>query len=375
MQSETTRLVAMARGDVTASPALETGPFDWEKFRDAASRHQVDALCAWFLLEAGRDRESVRLKIPKATHQRLSTALHAQRFRNQTLLRILDTLANALAKRGVDALVFKGPWLAFQAYPDPGTRSIGDIDLCVREENYVPAIEAIAECGYRTTDTLPARPQQALEQSHYNRQLRFTSRSSLPLELHFRMINFGPPSSGESWIWKTARRLPGVGESIGVPGPEAMLLHLLLHANQHGFTKLRLLHDIRFCLDRDAESFDIDLFLRKARPLRCGAALYHALMLAEALAGAPTGSTLPRILRPSLVRRQLYRALWTLPTAARLDVPQRPLEFEAPRLYLLEMGRLRDKAQYASAIMRQSGGLLPMIDRVRKLGAFGSSLS
>jgi len=44
------------------------------------------------------------------------------------------------------------------------------------------------------------------------------------------------------------------GSRLKQLGAEAMLLHLLVHANQHAFTPLRLLHDIRFALTADQAS-------------------------------------------------------------------------------------------------------------------------
>ena len=42
------------------------------------------------------------------------------------------------------------------------------------------------------------------------------------------------------------------------------------------------------------------------------------------------------------------------------------MELEAPLLYLLEMGRLRDKLRYLAGVVREAGGLGPFVAKARR---------
>jgi len=49
--------------------------------------------------------------------------------------------------------------MAFCAYPDPGARPIGDIDLGIRERDYPGALGALREIGYEPDGPCRLMPQ------------------------------------------------------------------------------------------------------------------------------------------------------------------------------------------------------------------------
>jgi hypothetical protein len=293
--------------------------------------------------------------------RRLRQAYLHHRLRNEALLQDLATLTDAFGAAGIEALVLKGPWLAYGAYPDPGTRPIGDIDLCVREWDYPRVLSTLREIGWTTSQQLPEKPITALRSAHYREQLRLGARGRRPIEIHFRLVPVGPPAADDDWVWATARELQVGRTRIRVPGPEAMLLQLLLHANQHGFALLRLLHDVRWALERDGRALDMAILLERIRSLRCSTAAFHTFELAQELAGADVSCIDLQALKPSRTRRIWFSAVWALHAARRLEPRRRRTHLEAPRLYLLEMGRARDKLRYALEVAR--GGRLGSLAR------------
>jgi hypothetical protein len=350
MTPEARSLIALARGE-----RPENARVDWNRVCELAARHEVDALSFWAWRDL--DREAVAAwQLPDSALQRLRMAFLHHSLRNESLARDLGALAEALRNHGADALFLKGPWLAFEAYPSPGTRPIGDVDLCVREQDYGPTVRALEEVGYQAAESLPGTAGAALSRAHHDGQLRFAARGRRPLELHLRMINVGPPRDDEDWVWSTARPLTVAGQTLRVPGPTAMLLHLALHANQHGFSKLRLLFDLRYALSVDRASIDTGLLIDRVETLRCRAAVYYALLLAEELAAAVVPGPLLEALRPRAPRRALYELAWNLRAVRRLDARSLPNALEAPKLYLLELGRSRDKLRYLRGIVREARG-------------------
>ncbi len=350
---EAALVTALAAGDADGtSRALASRP-DEEKAGDLAAAHQVDALCWWMW----KSFVAGEADLPPALHKRLRLAYLHHLLRNEALGNDLEALRQALAAEGVDALCFKGPWVAFQAYPDPGARPVSDIDLGIREADFEAAVAALGAAGWKISGPLPRTGAEALAQSHFQGQLRFRARGRRPVELHFRMVNVGPPGPEETWVRDGARQLVDGSDAIRVPGPEAMLLHLLLHAGQHGFAVLRLLHDIRWTLEADRASLDTTAFHRLVRRLRCRPACYHALELAAEMAGARPDGSLLDPLRPSAARRRLFALVWRFDAVRRLEAPRRRMKMEAPLFYLLEMGRWRDKALYAARVLAAAGGL------------------
>ena len=337
---------ALAAGDVDGLRAADQARPDGDDIVKLAELHQVEALCWW---QSDQLRRRGAFELPSELRDRLRLGYLHHRLRNEVLAENLACLDDSLKTAGVEALYLKGPWMAFQAYPDPGTRPVGDIDLCIRESQYQGALEALRVAGWRVSKALPSDSAAALAAGHYHRQLRFTARGRRPVELHFRLLNMGPPGAEERWVWEGARDLDVGTLRLRVPGPEAMLLHLLLHANQHAFAVLRLLHDIRWSLEADLAAIDIKKFRDRVRGLGCAASCWHAFELAAELAGArrPDGV---EALRP-----------WRLEGVRRVEPDRRRQEMESPLFYLLEMGRPMDKLRYALGVMTAAGGPLRLM--------------
>ena len=350
MKTQAAWVLAMARGELGPMPAAGRPPVDWDEVAGLARHHGVAALC-WEQCKDLAGRPDTEPGLPEALVEPLRAAFRAQTLRNMRVLAEIARLESELRRRSVPALFFKGPWVALEAYPALGSRRIGDVDLGIREVHYLPAVEALHAAGYRTGSPLPRSPGEAVHQAHYAHQLVFTQQGRPEVELHFGMINLGPPAADEDWIWESARDLELAGSSIRVPGPEAMLLHLLLHANQHRFARLRLLHDIRWALAADGPTLDSERLQREIAGLRAGCSAYHSLLLARDLAGAAVPEALLERLRPPRHRRAIFSALWRLPRARRLELRQLPRNLEGPLLYLLEMGTPRQKLRYLAGIL------------------------
>jgi hypothetical protein len=340
-------LLDLIRG---AEPGTErhSAAVDPERLLELVRAHQVDGLAHSLLGRAGPEAVS---RVPREAHDELRLRHAHDLVRNERLLEELGDVTCRLAARGIEALVFKGPWLAFEAYPDPGARRVDDIDLGVHERDYGGAVEVLEAAGYRLLGAPPRNGTEALRRAHYGGQLRFSCMGRRMVELHFRMINLGPPRN-EDWVRERAMSLEIPRGRVAVPGPEAMLVHLLLHANQHGYGVLRLLCDVRYGLERTAAILDRDRLVARVRCLRCSASAYHGLLLARELAGADVPADLLAALRPRALRRKLFEAVWRVPSVRRLEGHRRPRRVESPFLYLCEVGGWEDKLRYLGGIAR-----------------------
>ncbi len=358
-------LAAGNREEVTQ--CLDRGRPDVQSIRRLADQHQVSALCGWQAQRIGLADKPPSLEVSKPLWEGLHLAYLHQRMRNEALVNDLLVLHEALADKSVEALVLKGPWLALHACPDPGIRPINDIDLCVDEHQHNEAIAALRAAGWkwRGTGALPGSAREALEHTHYRQQLRFFAHGRRPVELHFRLVNLGPPRSRECWVWQSARELRVRDALIRVPGAEAMLLHLLLHANQHAFAYLRMLYDLRWALRADRSSLDFELLIAQIEQLGCAAACYHSFKLANELAAVRVPREALEALRPSALRQAVFSRLWSLPAVRRLEAPYRRMELESPLFYLLELGQVNEKCRYIKQLVAKAGGLRPALRRLR----------
>ena len=343
-------VLQLARGEGVLGARIPSDCVD--ELVHLARAHQVEALCYWRWRMASLETGRAHAAPQDAPWKEFHSAFVQHSLWNAALAREIAALCGALGSRGVEALFFKGPWLAFAAFPDPGTRPVGDIDLGVRERDYRAALDALAALGYRANRALPADGGTALRQAHHFRQLGFDSEGKRPLELHFRLINIGPPTLNEGWVWDSRAEVEVDSVKFDVPGPAAMLLHLVVHANQHRFGMLRHLYDIHFALMHLGRRMDWPRFLGAVEDHRCRTSAFHSLLLARDLTGAAVPPSVLDSLRPGAFRCAVFSGVWGLDRARALAAPMMIGHADQARLYLLEMGTPLDKARYVFEIAR-----------------------
>lgn len=356
-------LLAAAR---QAPPPAEAP--DWTDFSARAAAHQTLGYCYWVYRTSGRPPA-----MPDATWDALRFEYLHHHMRNLQLFQELRELHAALTAADLEHLFAKGPWLAFHAWPAIGTRPVGDIDLIVHERDVRDVWRLLLDLGYRAESSFPRDATEALAHAHYRRQYRFFAAGRRPLELHFRLVNLGPPSDGEPWLWQGRRLFAFPDGALPVPDATAMLFHLLLHANQHGFAVLRLLLDIRFHLDWAGAELDHALLATLIKRFRLQHTCYHALALTAAVTGCDA-LTLVKLDKPRWWQRQRFALLWSPQRAARLALPRTREHWEAPKLFLAEMATPYSAWRYVHGIARAAGGWSALLRRLPALaGAQGGS--
>ncbi len=235
----------------------------------------------------------------------LSTSPAAQELQQAYRLHVLQaglherhikTVVTRLRSAGVEPLLVKG-WAVAQLYPEKGLRPYGDIDLCVRPEQYVLA-NALPLCEER----------------------------ECKVDLHrgFRSLNRRTPDEV-----LTRSRLVRLGDmDIRVPGPEDHLRLLCWHLLRHGAWRPLWLCDIGLAVESRPSDFDWDYCYgkdrRRADWVSCAIGLAHQLLGANVddTPAAWRARNLPSWLVPAVLRQ------WATPP--RFDVPIVPAFIHHP---------------------------------------------
>jgi hypothetical protein len=111
---------------------------------------------------------------------------HANRVRAKTLAKVLDAFQTA----GIDVLVLKGTALAHLVYPQPGLRSMRDVDLLVSRSQARQAQTLLAELGFNAPppgDDLPAK--------HLTVAQRRVEGLPVSIEIHHNLYANGTPAT------------------------------------------------------------------------------------------------------------------------------------------------------------------------------------
>ena len=182
-----------------------------------------------------------------------------------------------LRSAGVEPLLVKG-WAIARLYPERGLRPYGDIDLCVRPEQYAVALAVLAP-----------EPERA------------------NVDLHEGLSQLHRPSLDD--VYKRSHLVPLSDVDVRVLGPEDHLRYMCIHMLQHGAHRALWLCDIAVVLESLPEDFDWEYLLwgdrRHADWVASTVGLAHQLLGAR-LDGIPLAERtrhLPRWLLPSVLNQ------------------------------------------------------------------------
>lgn len=156
-----------------------------------------------------------------------------------------------LRENGLDAMLVKG-WAVARHYPNHCLRPYGDLDICVREEQYERAARVLKQSATR----------------------------NVWVDLHRGFATLDGES--EDSLFECAMAAPARGFLVKVPAAEDHLRMLCLHMLRHGVSRPVWLCDVALLLETRKRDFDWPRFYgrdpRHRQWLRCVIGLAHELL-------------------------------------------------------------------------------------------------
>ncbi len=174
---------------------------------------------------------------------------YRQRACNFAIDALTAEVASAFTGEGIGIVVLKGPVLAKWLYPSE-VRPYGDSDLMVAPENRAHAVGVLERLGF--VEHCPWMPTPACLDpggTPFNR-------GGGMVDLHCQLQGLdGDPEAIWGCFAAGAERQVIGGVELRVPGRDAVLLHVVLHAAQHAYqADGKPLEDLRRALARVEES-------------------------------------------------------------------------------------------------------------------------
>lgn len=294
---------AQARWEQAKADELLTGSVNWDLFLDLAIHHQVYPLVYRFLNALAHP--AVPETVLSALRQKSRTNIWKTFQMTDELIRILA----ALERNGVQAVVLKGIPLAVKLYGDATLRPARDLDIFVESHDMEKAMQVITGHGYFMSEPniemTPALLQRWLKPNHHIGY--WHPDKEICLELHWRMGLNGleiPPAEIDKSLDKTMI----AGRPVRVPGPEIMLLYLIMHGASHAWFRLRWLSDIKMLLGQGGFCWDklYDLAGRTGTVLL----VHQAVLLASQILEAPVPKhVIDRAWQDNKAKRLVFAAL------------------------------------------------------------------
>lgn len=224
---------------------------------------------------AARGTEHPWRKRLKGTHR-----LHW--CKNQLALRAAGQLIGALEGRGVPTLVLKGGALASRAYPDLGSRPMGDLDLLVPTAMAGMAMRALEDLGYHAVQP---HPELAIETRH---STAFRHASGAELDLHWHVLQECLGADADDPFWEAAVPLKLGGAATRMLGTADQLLHLLVHGLvAERIPPVRWAADAVLLLRAEEDQMDWERLTTQAATRRLSHTVAHGLAFLRDVLDAP----------------------------------------------------------------------------------------
>ena len=286
MASKLARDMVLRRGGLVASALVES----WLPSPPAAelSGGQLEEIATLLLLSgsaglAWRRIRETALRDSGAAYP-LQQAYRLFALQSALHERNIGQVMPLLRSRGIEPVMVKG-WAVASLYPDPWARPYGDLDLCVRPEQYDLAKEI----------------------------LRSPENLQFVVDLHRGFDNLDDRAFDD--LFARSERIEAGGVEVRVPALEDHLRILCAHLMRHGAVRPLWLCDVAVVLDSLTDGFDWELCLgtgRVADMAACAIGLAHNLVGArvEHTPVRERAASLPGWMVPSVLRQ--WEAPFTL---------------------------------------------------------------
>jgi len=259
---------------------IAAGPIDWEYLLNEAADQSVTPLLCRQLSAVAADI------LDEARIQRLKDLMRAHAMRTLVLAAELITILNQFRSTDIQAIPYKGPVLAAQAYGDVALREFEDLDIVLRQRDMTKANDIIVGLGYRPKYPwiLSADANASLVPGEYN--YRDEPRRMM-VELHTErtLRHFPVPPDLDD----LASRLVPVsvgGHDVYTFASEDMLVLLCIHGAKDFWERLSWIADVAEFVQAYPQ-LDWDRCLRRAASMRAERMLDLGLALGVRFFDAP----------------------------------------------------------------------------------------
>lgn len=253
--------------------SLAAGPLNWDLLLSNAAGHSVTPLLAKQLTAVAGDLLSAaRLK-------QLKDLARAAVGRSLAFTAELVAILNLFRAEGLQAIPYKGPVLAEQAYGDFALRDFEDLDLILRQKDMPKANRLITSLGYRAKHpwTLSQDPAPSFVPGEYCYRNE-GHRTVVDLHTERTLRHFPLPPD----IGLLAERLVRVslsGHAIETFAPEDGLPLLCIHGSKDFWERISWIADVAEFVQAHRQ-LDWDWVIRRTESLRALRMLHLGLALA-----------------------------------------------------------------------------------------------
>jgi hypothetical protein len=321
---------------------------------DAEFEHELAWLCEWHSLTpivlASLENLALRPRLSRVALGRLTALANASRAASSDLRATATALAAAFESRVVDYMFLGDMVVADTVYPEKDVRPIEWLEVMVRESDYVSAVHACREVGFRTSERAPKfrDGNEALRYHQYYASCVMQSGGGDRLGLRMRLFDVGEPEPTEA-AWGRARRV-GAVFNLRTVGIEDQLIHSCITYNMTDFDKLLHAADIGLMLTRCERDLDWDYIEARLRPRWVYPSVFFTLRNVIQWLSLQRASC--KLADPWPHRRRIFETVWHVDYNS--FAMRRPKRCHRFRFGLFEIGGWDEKRRFLVALLSPS---------------------
>jgi len=197
-------------------------------------------------------------------------------------------LARLLEKHNIPAIFFKGPVLSHVAYGSLEQRMFDDLDVLVKERDYLKPKELLVKEGYLPLDYPTLSVEESDRFRYYAGEYTLTQPNGVVcLDIHSQLLGGGILGLSKSFstVWERLIYTKISNQELPTLCLEDQLIYLSLNGLKEGWVSLKSVCDI----DRLVRNyiFDWDLVSERARAEEANRALCVGLLISSKLLNTP----------------------------------------------------------------------------------------
>jgi len=244
----------------------------------------------------------------------------------------------------IQALSFKGPLLALDAYGDITLRQYGDLDILVKYCDLPLILELMQAEGYICDVHIPSKHREELFKMLT--VIGFDNPSNgLRIEIHWELLsrNYAISWDTES-LWKKKKNIPINHVPVPTLSYEDLLLYICVHGSKHLFERLEWICDI----DRVVRVHNADIDWERVSQTAKNTGIYRMFLLGLALAQSFFTLPLPEEIRQEIKKDRMLTEIIQKIIILNFSTPKNKTVDTGYFILLLQMReRLSDQLRFS----------------------------
>ncbi len=261
---------------------------DWDYFKQLTNHHRIWPLVYWNLNLA--DSKAISKQFLDHLKDQFNQTALRNLFLSQKLLELLELLKS----NHIDAIPYKGSFLASEYYGNLALRQFGDIDILVKQKDILNVRAILIDSGFIPLDKLDKKNEKIFLKHNYDFHFN-SSDGKFHVEIHWQLI-YRPLQPAIEYIWESCINTKFFGTEVLTLPPEEWLVILCLHGYKHYWQRLKWLCDIALII-KSNPNLNWNHIKWRANNLGTEKSLYLGLYVAHFLLNAKLPNDIVQIIR------------------------------------------------------------------------------